>query len=351
MPAGDGLALRLYRAALRIRRVEEILLERYHEASEMRCPMHFCIGQEAAPAALGEMLRPEDAVYSHYRSHGYYLAKGAPLAAMIAEFHGKASGSNAGMGGSMELAHHDSRFYSGAIVGGPVALALGHAYAQAYRGEDAITVAVVGDGAFDEGIGYETLSFAALHRLPLLVLCENNGFAAHTGLHDRGAPDLIGERARAFGVATHVMDGNDPLQLAARLGAVVAAMRAGGGPAFCEVQTYRTCSHVGPESDDILGYRAPEEVIKWRLRDPLRFLEEVLAARGIAAADLAALRGELDAEIQAAYAAAQAAPPPSPEDLDRFVQPSGDAAPGLPFIEVVETGFRGGQAEARLAPY
>ncbi|MFC3227263.1 thiamine pyrophosphate-dependent dehydrogenase E1 component subunit alpha [Marinibaculum pumilum] len=344
-------ARRLYRTALLIRRVEEILLARYHEANEMRCPMHFCIGQEAAPAALAELLRPEDAVYTHYRSHGYYLAKGAPLAAMIAEFHGKASGANGGMGGSMELAHHDSLFYSGAIVGGPVGLALGHAFAQAYRKEPALTVSVVGDGAFDEGIGFEVLSFAALHRLPLLVLCENNGYAAHTGLADRGAPDLISTRARAFGVPVHVMDGNDPLQLLARLGPLCDGIRGGGGPVFCEVLTYRTCSHVGPESDDALGYRPPEEVAKWRLRDPLLMLESVLQDQGATAAELAALRDELDAGIQAAYAAAQAAPAPAPADLDRFVQPAGDAQVAIPFTEVVETAFRGGQAEARLEPY
>ncbi|MEQ8345779.1 MAG: thiamine pyrophosphate-dependent dehydrogenase E1 component subunit alpha [Sneathiellaceae bacterium] len=353
MPAGgnDDLAWRLYRAALQIRRIEEILLERYHEASEMRCPMHFCIGQEAAPAALAEHLRPEDAVYTHYRSHGYYLAKGAPLAAMIAEFHGKASGANGGMGGSMELAHHDSRFYSGAIVGGPVALALGHAFAQAYCREPALTVAVTGDGAFDEGIGFEVLSFAALHRLPLLVLCENNGYAAHTSLAARGAPDLISSRARAFGVPVHVMDGNDALQLAGRLGGICDGIRAGGGPVFCEVLTYRTCSHVGPESDDGLGYRPADEVAKWRLRDPLLHLEAVLRGQGVADGALDALRLELDAEIQAAYAAAQQAAPPTLHDLQAHSAAAGDSDVAIPFIEVVETAFRGGQAEARLEPY
>lgn len=355
--AGGGLAARLYARMLLIRRVEEILAERYHEAAEMRCPMHFCNGQEAGPAAMAEHLLPHDAVYSHYRSHGWYLAKGAPLAAMIAEFHGKASGANGGMAGSMELAHHDSRFYSGAIVGGPVALALGHAFAQAREGAGALTLAVVGDGAFDEGIGYECLSFAALHRLPLLVICENNGYAAHTGLRARGMPDQVAARAGAFGLPVQVLDGNDPLLLARRLGEAVARIRAGGGPEFCELQTYRTCSHVGPESDDGLAYRSAAELAKWRLRDPIPWLAQVLRADGVAEAAFAELRAAVDARVQAAYAAAQAAPPPDAEVLARLTLPAGDAQPAggtkacLPFVEVVETAFQAGQAEARLAPY
>lgn len=210
---------------------------------------------------------------------------------------------------------------------------------------------MVGDGAFDEGIGWECLSFAVLHRLPLLVLCENNGYAAHTGPARRGAPDLVSERARAFGLPARVLDGNDPLQLVDRLGAAIAGLRAGSGPVFCELQTYRTCSHVGPENDDILGYRSAAEIAKWRLRDPLAYLAEVLRAQGVTAAALAALQAELDAEIQAAYAEARAAPPPRPDELERLALPAGDAPNAPPFLDGAETGFRAGQAEARLAPY
>ena len=117
-----GEAERLYRLARLIRRVEEVLAAEYHPADQMRCPMHFCTGQEAMPAALAQLLRPEDHLVSHYRSHGYYLAKGAPLDAMVAEFYGKATGSNSGIAGSMELGSHEHNFYSGAIVAGPIGL-------------------------------------------------------------------------------------------------------------------------------------------------------------------------------------------------------------------------------------
>src|SRR5579871_6343527 len=146
----------LYAMMYLVRRAEEMLMAEYHPADQMRCPIHFCVGQEAMPAALSGQLRSADVLMSHYRSHGYYLAKGAPLEAMVGEFYGKANGSNSGVAGSMELASHECHFYSGAIVGGSLLIPLGSAFAQKYRGSDEISVAVMGDGSFDEGITYET---------------------------------------------------------------------------------------------------------------------------------------------------------------------------------------------------
>ena len=154
----------------------------YHPADEMRCPMHFCVGQEAMPAALAQVLRRDDVLMSHYRSHGYYLAKGAPLDAMVAEFYGKETGSNSGIAGSMELGAHDHNFYSGAIVAGSLFIPFGAAFAQKYRRLDDISVSIVGDGVFDEGITYEVFNLVALHHLPMLIICENNKYAAHTSI-------------------------------------------------------------------------------------------------------------------------------------------------------------------------
>ena len=137
----------LYKMARLIRRTQEILIEEYTAKQEMRCPMHFCIGQEGTPTALSPLLRAEDYIVSHYRSHGYYLAKGAPLTEMLAEFHGKVTGSNSGFAGSMELAHEEKRIFSGAIVGGPIAIAMGIAFAVKYREVPGIVIAVVGDGS------------------------------------------------------------------------------------------------------------------------------------------------------------------------------------------------------------
>src|SRR4029079_9543401 len=201
--------LELYRMMRLVRRAEEILMAEYHPADEMRCPMHFCVGQEAMPAALARVMRPADILMSHYRSHGYYLAKGAPLDAMVAEFYGKNTGANLGIAGSMELASHPHNFYSGAIVAGSLIMPIGGAFAQKYRGVDDISIAVMGDGVFDEGITYEIFNLAALHRLPLLIICENNKYAAHTPIDKRQAIGKLAERAAAFGIPFEKHDGND----------------------------------------------------------------------------------------------------------------------------------------------
>src|SRR5262249_18308646 len=138
--------LELYRMMYLIRRTEEILMAEYHPANEMRCPMHFCVGQEAMPAALSRGVRRNGVLMSHYRSHGYYLAKGAPLQAMVAEFYGKGTGSNSGVAGSMELGSHEYSFYSGAIVGGSLFIPLGSAFSQKYRQLDDISISVISDG-------------------------------------------------------------------------------------------------------------------------------------------------------------------------------------------------------------
>ena len=152
--------LRLYRMMYLIRRTEEILMSEYHPADEMRCPMHFCVGQEAMPAALSFFVRRSDVLMSEYRSHGYYLAKGAPLDAMVAEFYGKATGANFGIAGSMGLGAHDYNFYSGAIVAGSLFIPFGIAFSQQFRSVDDISIAVIGDGVFDEGITYEIFNLA-----------------------------------------------------------------------------------------------------------------------------------------------------------------------------------------------
>ena len=278
--------LSLYRMAWLIRRTQEILIEEYVAKQEMRCPMHFCIGQEGAPTALAPLLQADDYIVSHYRSHGYYLAKGAPLKEMIAEFHGKATGSNGGFAGSMELAHEEARIYSGAIVGGPVGIAMGAAFALKYRGALGIVIAVVGDGSLDEGVSYEALNLAALHDVPLLTICENNLYAAHTPEPLRTMSRSLIDRVKPFGMRTERFDGMDIVKLHLQLRAVVDEMRSGGGPRFVEIDTYRFCGHVGPENDDWLAYRPAEEIATWRQRDPLPALRGEVQRLGTSDATL-----------------------------------------------------------------
>jgi TPP-dependent pyruvate/acetoin dehydrogenase alpha subunit len=353
MTGRDGAAgtrLGLYRTMYLIRRTEDVLMAEYHPADEMRCPMHFCVGQEAMPAALARVLRRSDVLMSHYRSHGYYLAKGAPLEAMIAEFYGKATGSNKGVAGSMELGSHDFNFYSGAIVGGSLFIPLGAAFAQRYRGVDDISVSVVGDGVFDEGITYEVFNLAALHRVPLLIICENNRYAAHTPIERRLARPVLAERAQVFGVPAEKLDGNDPELLLRALERLIPDVRSGRGPHFLEIETYRFCGHVGPGDDDGLGYRSRQEIDRWRARDP------VVALRGLLAStmdrdELEALEAAIDAEIDGAVVAAKRA------DFADFAAIlgsnwSGEYAPVVErFVHSATLAFEGGQPEARLGPF
>src|SRR5262245_18077873 len=299
MPVSDSrqtTRIELYRTMYRIRRAEEILMAEYHPADEMRCPMHFCVGQEAMPSALARVIRRSDILMSHYRSHGYYLAKGAPLEAMAAEFYGKKTGANLGIAGSMELASHEHNFYSGAIVGGSLYMPLGGAFAQKYRGVDDVSVSIIGDGVFDEGITYEIFNLAALYQLPLLIICENNKYAAHTAIERRQAVTLLAERAKAFGLPIDQLDGNDAELLLRTLERLVPQIRAGKGPHFIEIETYRFCGHVGPGNDEGVGYRSADEVERWRARDPVVAMRKKLVG-AIQATELDQLERGVDDEV------------------------------------------------------
>jgi TPP-dependent pyruvate/acetoin dehydrogenase alpha subunit len=350
-PGDTGLEtrLRLYRMAYLIRRTEETLMAEYHPADEMRCPIHFCVGQEAMPAALALLLRRADVLMSHYRSHGYYLAKGAALEAMVAEFYGKATGSNRGVAGSMELGSHDQNFYSGAIVGGSLVMPLGAAFAQRYRGVDDISVAVIGDGAFDEGTTYEMLNLAALHHLPLLVVCENNRYAAHTPIERRLTTPLL-DRVAAFGLDTESHDGNDAELLLRVTGRLIADIRGGGGPRFLEVETYRLCGHVGPGDDAALGYRSREEIERWRKRDPVSALRGLIAG-SLEATDLERLEAEIDARIHAAVTAAKRAEFANFSEIVATNWSGEYGAAVRRFVHDPTPTFQGGQPEARLGPF
>lgn len=342
--------LALFRMMRLIRRTEEILMEEYHPADEMRCPIHFCVGQEATPAVLSTLLRPSDVIMSHHRSHGYYLAKGAPLDAMIAEFYGKATGANGGLAGSQELSHDAHNFFSGTILSGMFAMATGAAFAQKYTGTDDVTVGVIGDGGMEEGIVFEALNLAAVLGLPILFVCENNLYSAHTRIDVRSRSLEIVERTRAFQVPSKILDGNDAPGLQRELTEIIAGIRAGNGPFCVEVQTYRTCGHVGPENDDVLGYRTPEELEKWKRRDPLAAFHSVMVERGHDEDTLLAIEAEIDETVHAAIAAAKKAPFPAFEEA-LASNWSNTFSPLATQLTLGIAAFAGGQTETKLKPY
>jgi TPP-dependent pyruvate/acetoin dehydrogenase alpha subunit len=301
---------RLYRSLYRIRRVEEEVARAY-PGDKIKSPVHLSIGQEAVSVGVCEALSRRDVVYGTYRGHALYLARGGDLRQMIAELYGRATGCTRGKGGSMHLiAPEQGVMGTSAVVGTTIANAVGHAYALRYRRQDAVVASFFGDGATEEGVFAESLNFAVLKQLPILFVCENNRYAIHTHQSRRQGTLAICDRARAHGMPAERIDGNDLLDVVARSRDVVARVRAGEGPWFFEVLTYRWREHVGPGRDYHLGYRSEDEADRWVAGDPLPRL-----AGMIAAVDRAGIEARIEEEIADAFAFAEASPFPTAAEL------------------------------------
>jgi len=272
---------RLYRQLYRIRRVEEVIAELYPQ-QQMRCPVHLCIGQEAIAAGVCAELRPEDVVFSTHRSHGHYLARGGSLSALLAELYGRDTGCSRGKGGSMHLIDLPSGFLGAApILGGTIALAVGAAFGFQLRGEGRVSVAFFGDAAVEEGIFYECVNFAALQRLPILLVCEDNGLSTCSGPEVRQPPGRsIAAMVRGMGLPALAGDGNDVLEVQRHSRAALEHVRGGSGGFFLEFRTYRWREHCGPFYDYHLGYRSQQEVEEWQARCPLLRLSEHMRTVG-----------------------------------------------------------------------
>jgi TPP-dependent pyruvate/acetoin dehydrogenase alpha subunit len=305
---------RIYRSLYRIRRVEEEIA-RVYPSDRIKSPVHLSIGQEAVSVGLCEALRAEDVVYGSYRSHALYLAKGGSLPAMIAELYGKATGCAGGKGGSMHLVDAAAGVLgASAVVGTTIPNAVGHALAVRLRREPRVVVSVFGDGAVDEGVFYESLNFAALRRLPMLFVCENNGYAIHTRQGERQRNPDVCARAEALGIPAERLDDMDVLRIAERSAEKVGRLRAGEGPFLLECATYRWKEHVGPGEDWHLGYRSREEAEPWIARDQVPRLGAELPAD-----ERAQIEREVEEEIAAAFAFAEASPFPAADELHTHV--------------------------------
>jgi TPP-dependent pyruvate/acetoin dehydrogenase alpha subunit len=301
---------RLYRSLYRIRRVEEEIACAY-PSDNIKSPVHLSIGQEAVSVGVCEALEPHDVVFGTYRGHALYLAKGGDMKEMVAELFGKATGCTRGKGGSMHLiAPEQGVMGMSAVVGTTVANAVGYAYALRYRKQGAIVASFFGDGATEEGVFAESLNFAVLKRLPILFVCENNQYAIHTHQSRRQGTQAIAERARAYGLPAERLDGNDLFRLVEQAREAVGHVRAGEGPWFLEVMTYRWREHVGPGCDYHLGFRSEDEAAPWMATDPVRGLAEMLDP-----SVRAGIEEEVEEEVREAFAFAEASPFPTAAEL------------------------------------
>lgn len=310
----------LYRGMLRMRLVEERIGELYTE-QEMRCPCHLYIGQEAVASGACAHLAPSDHLFGTYRGHGIYLAKGGDLKQLLAELYGKQTGCTRGRGGSMQLAAPEVGLVcTSAIVGGTIPMAVGAALTAAVRRTGAIAMVFFGDGATEEGVFHESLNFAALKRLPVVFVCENNLYACYSHQRQRQALDNIAARASVYGMPGERVDGNRVMDVYDAAGRAVAAAREGRGPSLIECRTYRWLEHVGMNDDTALGYRSPQELQEWKARCPIQQFEAELIADGsLTAATAATMAEEIDRELDEAVAFAKASPLPDPRELARGV--------------------------------
>lgn len=307
----------LYRTMRTIRRFEETVVELVN-TNEIAGVTHEYIGQEAVATGVCAALEPSDVITSTHRGHGHLIAKGASVPRMMAELLGRASGLNHARGGSMHIADVSLGIYgANGIVAAGAPIAAGAAWAARDSRSDSVAVCFFGDGGVNQGVLHETMNLAGVWRLPLLFVCENNGYAVTLPAARATSGDIV-ERAGAYGFPAASVDGMDAEAVLAAAREQVQRARSGSGPSFLECRTYRFVGHHTAERTMNLHYRTDEEIARWKLRDPLTVLKERLADAVVDQIDT-----EVETAIEEAVAFARAEPRPDPEDALDFVYASG----------------------------
>ena len=295
----------LIKDALRIRLIEEKIIELY-PSDLIQSPVHLSIGQEAVAVGICSNLNPEDWVFINYRGHAFYLAKGGPLPQFFAELMGRIDGLSKGKAGSMHLAAPKQGVIgASAVVASTISHAVGAALASKIKGErNRIFVANFGDGAMEQGVFFESLNFAALHNLPVLFLCEDNGLAVHTHQKDRQSFNLE-KLISAFDIDyTFIEEGYDPSKVMLDSKKVIDFVRSKQSPAFLRIKTARYREHVGPGEDFAAGYRSQSEMDLWKSKDPLLNLKNFDDIKSL-----------IKAEIEGAVKFAMNSPLPTRDEL------------------------------------
>lgn len=300
----------LYRRMLRIRMIEEDIARRYPE-QEMRCPVHLSIGQEAVAVGVCANLQATDQVSSAHRSHGHYLAQGGDLFAMLSELYGKATGCCGGRGGSMHLIDRKAGFLGAVpIVGSTLSIAVGFAWAAKLLKSGATTAVFFGEGATEEGAFSESLNLACLHKLPILFICEDNGFSVYTDIEKRRPSSFrFEEYFKGHGVDFEETDGMDVQRVFESTKSAIARLHQKNLPQVLYFKTWRYLEHCGPDPDDHLDYRSAEEIEAWKKKDPLfltsQSLKEKMSQFDIWHSNcVAEIRSEIDSVVEQVRSAA-----------------------------------------------
>jgi pyruvate dehydrogenase E1 component alpha subunit len=304
----------LYRQMLLIRVFEDKSAEMYARA-KIAGFLHLYNGQEAVAVGALSALRPDDDLVTHYRDHGYALARGVSSNAIMAELFGRVGGTTGGRGGSMHLAEVDKHFWGGyAIVGGHLPLAVGLAYASMHHHQDRIVLCVMGDGSTNIGTFHAALNWAQLWRLPVIFLVENNMYAMGTAINVHSAVTEIYKKASAYDMHAERVDGKDVLAVHETVCRLAERARSGEGPALLEAVTYRYRGHSMADSD---VQRPKEEVSEQKTRDPIDMFKEdvLLKHNSVTEAELEQIQKSVDAEVEAAVEFADASPEPALDTL------------------------------------
>jgi TPP-dependent pyruvate/acetoin dehydrogenase alpha subunit len=315
MTADQALSATLYERMLTIRRFEEQAIALF-ERGHIRGNVHPCIGQEAVSVGVCANLRRDDYMTSTHRGHGNCLAKGADPRLMMAELLGRKTGYCKGKGGSMHIADFDGgNLGANGIVGGGFPIATGAGIGIQNRGTDQVAVCFFGDGAANQGTFHESLNLAALWKLPVLYVCENNQYALSTPLRESAGLPELSERARGYGIPGIRVDGNDVLAVYAAAGEAVRRARAGEGPTLLDCLTYRFFGHFTGDPGKGITYRSKAEMDEWLARCPIARLRRQLLAEGTLTEEAAqAVEARVETTIAAAAQFGLDSPWPSPEE-------------------------------------
>jgi pyruvate dehydrogenase E1 component alpha subunit len=312
----------MYETMLRIRNVEESFVAPILKG-DIKCPVHLYSGEEAIATGVNAALDNNDYIFGTHRSHGHYIAKGGSMESMVAEIYGKVNGCSRGRGGSMHLIDPEHGMLGAApIVAGTISLATGSALASSIRKDNRVTISYFGDGATGEGTLYESLNFAALKKLPIIYICENNLYSTHLPIDEIRVNRDIYKIGEPLGIKSFQCDGNDVLKVFKISKEAVSLCREQKGPVFIEFLTYRFRGHVGPD-DNIQGshtdIRPPDEVKKWFEKDPIKRFENYLSKNGISKNELLNIYNKVDNEVKQAHKLCESSNYPENEELMNYV--------------------------------
>ena len=302
-----------YKSMLLMRKFEEKAGQLYGQ-QKIRGFCHLYIGQEAVLAGAMSVIKPEDSMITAYRDHAHAIAKGVTSNSIMAELYGKATGCSKGKGGSMHMFSKEHHFYGGhGIVGGQVPLGAGVAFAEKYKGTQFVNIAYMGDGAVRQGALTETFNMAALWKLPVIFVCENNGYAMGTSVERTTADTDIYKIGLPYGIPSSPVDGMDPAAVHKAMDEAIQRARNGEGPTFLEMRTYR---YKGHSMSDPQKYRTKEELESYKAKDPLELTKHIIESEGYADAKwFEDIEAKVKAEVDESVRFAEESPWPEASEL------------------------------------